>query len=231
MRLILALIGHAAVATVLSAALGVGYLWQTERLTDERMFRIVAILHGVELRHGDEPSEKAPRSEVPDEEPSLDDSRRLRELALRDHEARQVSLQRAKIEFDHSLTQMVEQRDRIDEMASEIKERLQEVSADTATEGVKNVVRDLKVAKPDKGKELLLRILSRGGADPEARQKALDEVVQLINAMPIDTWMDILNRFESAAELDQLHEIQAEQLDGGAKKRVLEEALREISAS
>lgn len=230
MRLLFAMIGYASVATLLSAALGIGYLWKTERLTDERMFRIVALLHGVETTE-ELDTQTFAEGESPEEEPSLAEERRLRHLAMRNYEVRQESLDRGKTEFDHSLTLLLDQRDRIDEMASELRQRIDQVSSETIEEGVRNVVRDLKVAKPDKGKELLLRILDRGGTDPEARQKAMDEVIQLINTMPIDTWSDILNRFDGAAELDKLHQIQAQQLEGGERKRVLEEALNQLGGN
>ena len=227
MQLVFSAIGYTAVATVLSTMLWVGYLWQTERLTDERMFRIVAMIHGVETGEQIEPKLSTENSS-PDEEPSLDEERRLRHLALRNYEARQESLDRGKSEFDHSLGQLVEQRNRVDQMATELKKRIDQVSTETIEEGVKNVVRDLKGAKPEKAKELLLRILASGGTDPEAKQEALDQTIKLINTMPIDTWSDILNKFDGPAELDQLHTIQAQQLEGGEKRRVLQEALGQL---
>lgn len=227
MQFLFSAIGYTAVATVLTASLWIGYLWQTERLTDERVFRIVAMLHGVETVGRIDPSGPT-GNPTPTEEPSLEEERRLRHLALRNYEARQASLLRGKTEFDHSLAQSIEQRDRVDQMATELKKRIEQVSTETINEGVRNVVRDLKVAKPDKGKELLLRILNSGGSDPEAKQKALDEVIQIVNTMPIETWSDILNRFDGPAELDQLHLIQAQQLEGGEKRRVLQEALGQL---
>ncbi len=227
MQFLFSAIGYTAVATVLTASLWIGYLWQTERLTDERAFRIVAMLHGVET--AEKIAENGPTDNpTPAEEPSLDEERRLRHLAMRNYEARQESLNRGKTEFEHSLAQSIEQRDRVDQMATELKKRIDQVSTETIAAGVRNVVRDLKVAKPDKGKELLLRILNSGGSDPDAKQKALDETIQIINTMPIDTWSDILNRFDGAAELDQLHLIQAQQLEGGEKRRVLQEALGQL---
>lgn len=227
MQFLFSAIGYAAVATVLTASLWVGYLWQTERLTDERVFRIVAMLHGVETGEkiaADEPTDKP----TPGEEPSLEEERRMRHLALRNYEARQESLNRGKTEFEHSLAQLVEQSDRVDQMATELRKRIDQVSTETIEQGVKDVVRNLKVAKPEKGKELLLRILDSGGSDPEAKQKALDQVIQIINTMPVDTWSDILNKFDGAAELDQLHVIHAQQLQGGEKRRVLQEALGQL---
>lgn len=237
MRFIMATVGYAAVATLLSATLGLGYLWQSERLTDEKVFEIVALIHGVDL----DPLEDAtttlgPRNAsaselaslaAPPEEPSLIEAERLRAIALRNHEARSQALTRGKAEFSHQLSKLVEQRDRFDDMARELQQRLDQESAENAQEGVRNLVRDLKKAKPDKGKELLLRLLERGSGPDEKRQ-AMDEVIRIINAMPADTWEQILNRFEGP-ELDQLHEIQVRQLQGGAKQQVLNEAMRQIN--
>lgn len=227
MRFLLAMIGYASVATVLSAAIGLGYLWQTERLTDKRMFRIVALLHGVELNE-DMESNDLLEEDVPPEELSLDDRQRQQELVMRNHEALRVSLERGRTEFDHSLGLLLEQSTRIDELATELKQRLEEVSTETADEGMKNVVRDLRLAKPEKAKALLLKLLESGGTDPESKQDALDEVVQLINKLPPDTWEAIINRFDGAAEMEQLHAIQEEQLKGGAKQRVLDDAYQQL---
>lgn len=227
MRFLLALIGYACVATVLTTAIGVGYLWQSERLNDKRMFRIVALLHGVELNE-DMKSNDLLEEEIPPEESSLDEKKRQQELVLRNHEALRVSLERGRTEFDHSLGLLLEQSTRIDELATELKQRLEEVSTETVDEGIKNVVRDLRLAKPQKSKELLLKLLESGGTNPESKQAALDEVVQLINKLPPDAWEAIINRFDGPAEMDQLHMIQAEQLKGGAKQRVLDDAYSQL---
>lgn len=228
MRFLTAMIGYAAVATVLSALLGLGYLWQTERLTDDRMFRIVALLHGVDLTEAIE--DEQPIETIPDEELSLAEKDRLVEIKTRNHEAHLFSLQRGRNEFEHALSQLVSERDRFDQLAREMEQRLKEESAETANEGVKNVVRDLTLAKPDKAKEMLLLMLNRGGNDPEEKQRALDDVIRLINSMPRDTWEGIQNKFEGQAELNQLHVIQLEQLGGGAKRSLFDEALQELQS-
>ncbi len=227
MRFLFAMIGYAAVATILSAGLGVGYLWQTERLTDESLFRIVALLHGVDLNES-MVDEEAMVEEVPNEEASIAEKERMRELDIRDHEARLQALKRGRSEFDHHLQKLQSERDRFDQQARELQQQLEQERTETAHEGIKYVVRDLKLAKPDKGKELLLRMLNRGGADPEERQRALDDVIRLINTMPSDTWEAIQNKFEGPDELDQLHRIEVQQLEGGPKRRVIDEALKQL---
>ena len=229
MRFLLATIGYSAVATVLAAALGLGYLWQSERLTDERLFRIVAMLHGVDVDQaiaGGE-GEEAVQATTPDEEPSLVEEERLRQIALRNLEVKQASLDRGRTEFDHALSELLKETNRFDEMARELNQRLEQESTETANEGVRAVVRDLQAASATQGKDLLLQMLDSGGMDPKGKQEAMDKVIRLINAMPPNTWADILRKFQKN-ELLRLHEIQLQQLDGGPKKRVLDEAMQSL---
>lgn len=228
MRFVLALIGYAATATVLAAALGIGYLWQTERLTDERVFRVVAMLHGVELDADVDPEEDAIATDIPDEEPSLVEEERMVAIVERNFEAKRVALERSRIEFDHALDQLSTQRDRFDQIAQEINARLQQESNNTIEEGVRKVVRDLVAAKAETAKVMLLKILTGGGSDPVAKQAAMDDVVRLINALPPATWEEIINRFKTEAELQQLHEIQQQNLGGGKKLRDIEAALDQL---
>lgn len=226
MRALFAIIGYTAVATVLTAALGIGYLWQTERLTDERMFRIVAILHGVQ-HNKTENQPVGVTEEVPPEELSLSEEDRLREIAMRNYEVRLASLERGRVEFEHALNQLSSQTDRFNSLAQELQQRLEQESAESAEEGVKAVVRDLKEADPELGKDLLLRILENG-VTPEEKQKALDDVIRLVRAMPLSTWSEIVNTFDDEAEIAHLHRIHMEELEGGAKRRVLDDAFRQL---
>jgi len=227
MRLVLALIGYFATATVLTVGIGVGYLWQTERLNDERVFRIVAMLHGVSLdQTGDDTARYA--SETPPEEPSLSEEERLRQIALRNHEVRMAALARGRVEFDHALTQLNSQTERFNDLAQELKERLKQESAESAEEGVRSVVRDLKEADPELGKNLLLRILENGTTAQE-KQKSLDDAIRLIQAMPLSTWSEIVNTFDGENEIQQLHRIHMEVLDGGARRRVLDDAFKQLN--
>lgn len=228
MRFLLALIGYTATATVLSGVVGIGYLWQTERLTDERTFRIVALLHGVDLNESIEAEKESIEDEIPPEEPSLVEEERLEEIALRNYEAKNESLARGKIEFDHALDQLVSQRDRFDKIAREITQRLDQESSDATDEGISNVIRDLVSAKEEIAKQMLLKMLDRGGSDPTSQQQAMDDVVRLINTLPPNNWSDIIKKFQTAEELTQLHEIQVQQMIGGKKQRDLDRALQQI---
>ena len=170
MRIVFSLIGYAAVATVLTALLGFGYLWQADRLNDEKIFRIIALVHDIDLDSVSQENEIV-TTEIPGEEPSLAEVERSREMTLRDFEAKNNSLQQGRNEFNHMLHQLTESRNRIDIVARELEDRIKQESELTDQESIKSVVRDLSSVKSERAKELLLKILKRGGNDPERRTR------------------------------------------------------------
>lgn len=221
-------IGYFSTATVFAAALGLGYLWRSDILNDEKVFRIVAIVQDVDVDAiGRE--DEVERVETPGEEPSLAQIERVRAIALRNFEAKENALNRGGGEFKHLLSQLNDARERFDSMARELDERIRRERDLENEKSVAAIVRDLKSVKPEQAKELLLRNLEGAGADPDARRKALGDVVRLMNAMPTNTLKGILKRFQSQEELDRLHEIHNLLLEGGPQKEVLDQALQRLN--
>ncbi|MEM6330040.1 MAG: hypothetical protein AAF790_07320, partial [Planctomycetota bacterium] len=72
MRMLGVIIGYFCTATVLSATIGMAYLWRTQRLDDEKVFRIVALVHDVDIDSLAE-EQQGDAAATPDEEPSPDD--------------------------------------------------------------------------------------------------------------------------------------------------------------
>lgn len=229
MRIIFSLIGYMAVATVLTGLLGFGYLWQADRLNDEKMFQIIALVHDIDLGGVSQENEIVD-TEIPGEEPSLSEVNRSREIALRDFEAKNNSLERGRNEFNHMLHQLTESRNRIDKIARELEERIKRESELTDQESIKSVVRDLSSVKAERAKELLLKILERGGNDPEKKAAAKGDVIRLMAALPSTTLKGILKRFQSEKELEQLHEIHITMLQGGPIKADLDKVLEQITS-
>ncbi|TWT43185.1 hypothetical protein [Botrimarina hoheduenensis] len=227
MRLLLALIGYASTATVIAAVLGVGYLWQADQLNDEKVFRMVALMHGVDLDSVGDTQEEVTQT-TPSEQPSIDEVNRMHQLALRDYEVRQNVLQRGSSEFQYLLDRLVAERTRYDDMAQELNERIQQEKDLLQKESVQRVIKVLKSVKAAEGKDLLLKFLPEG-ANAQARQEGKDQVIRLLNALPADTTQAILKKFKSPEELEVLHELLDEMLDGGAPQRVLDQTLEQLS--
>ena len=96
------LLGYLATATVITVVLGIGYLWRTERLTDDKMFRVVALLQGVDLQQIAD-SQKKTEEEIPAEEPSMEAVVGHQQILDRNYEVKLLELQSGRQEYDHRL--------------------------------------------------------------------------------------------------------------------------------
>src|SRR5882724_10405792 len=114
--LLIAMIGYLATATVITVVLGVGYLWRTERLTDDKMFRVVALLQGVDLQQIAD-AQKKTEEEIPPEEASMDAVVGHQQILDRNYEVKLLELQRGRQEYDNSYENLKVKIDRYDQLA------------------------------------------------------------------------------------------------------------------
>src|SRR5688572_21813462 len=103
--LLLPLIGYACVATVISAALGYGYLRKSGKLDDETLFRVVALLQDVDLEEIKKQSqEQGPKT--PGEEPSFGEQQRHVQTTMLHFDAKQKQLAVSLTNLDYQLRQL-----------------------------------------------------------------------------------------------------------------------------
>ena len=228
MRMIMALLGYLAVATVITQGALFGYLWSGGILNDEKMFQIVALIHDIDLNQTPGTEEETVEPEIPDEEPSLAEVERMREIALRNFEAKQNSLRTGKSEFNYVLRQLNSASDRYDRLATELADRINQESEELRQENVQNVVRDLQLMKSKEAKEIILRMLDEGGSAPEAKAAAMDEVILIVNTLRADSREALLRTFTSPDDLDKLHDLLQRMLSGGAKAAALDDVKQQL---
>jgi len=216
--LLFALIGYVCTATVITLALCLGYLWYTDRLNDEKVFRIVALLHDVDLQQLAEtqPSEEG---QIPAVELSLEDVTRSQQVKERNFEVKQLALERGRHEYDLRLQQLKEQTARYDRLAQDWQKKLQQQEELVTQENVATVVRDLEQVKPTVAKDLLLRWID---------EKRIDDVILLMNKMSESKLAKLLKTFQTPEELDKLHEIHQRTINGGEEKAKLNKAIDEL---
>ncbi len=193
----LALIGYLCTATVITLALAIGYLWHTERLNDEEVFRMVALLHDVDLHQIAETHAKS-EDEVPPEEPSLEEVAHYQQLLDRNHEVKLLALQRGSQEYHHRFQELKERADRNHRQAQELQEKQRQQQELTTQENVATVVSQLEQLQPDVAKDSLMRWIDEG---------RMDDAILLMSRMSETKLSKILKSFETDAELDKLHEI------------------------
>jgi hypothetical protein len=219
-QMLFGLIAYVCVATVITLALGLGYLWQTDQLNDEKVFRIVALLQDVELQ---QPSETRERSsdEVPQEEASPEDVGRHQQLQDRNFEVKLLALQRGRQEYDHRLQELKVQTDRYDRLAQEWQSRLRQQEELASQENLAKVVSQLEQVSSNQGKALMMLWIDEG---------RMDDAILLMSKMSENKLARILKEFESPEELDKLHQIH-QRIMGSTKTPKLQEALDELKSS
>jgi GTP1/Obg family GTP-binding protein len=219
-QVLFVLIGYLCTATVIAALLGVGYLWRSDRLNDEKMFRLVALMHDIDLHQLSE-AERRTDEEVPQAELSLEDLVRRQQVLDRNFEVKMLALQRGRQEYDHRLQQLKAQTERYDRLAQEWQERLRQEEDLAQQENLARIVRDLERVREATAKDLLMRWIE---------EDRLDEVIELMSRMSESKLAKILKKFETDQELDKLHELHLRVISGEPDKSRLSEALGELKA-
>ncbi len=219
LRLLFALIGYVATATVITMALGLAYLWRTDRLTDEKIFRVTALLQDVDLEQI-AAAERSAEGKVPHEEPSLDEVVSHQQVLDRNYEVKLLTLQRGRQEFDERLQQLKTQSERFDRQARDWETKLKQQGELTTQENLAKVVSDLEQVKPATAKDLLMRWVT---------EDRMDDVILLLGRMSETKKGKILKSFATPDELDKLHEIHRLLIDSGEQEK-LQQAKNELDA-
>jgi len=220
-RILFPLIGYLATATVITLLLGVVYLWHTDRLTDDKMFRIVALLQGVDLQQIVEAQRKS-NDEVPPEEPSMVAVLGQQQMLNRNFEVKSLALQRGKQEFAHRLQHLNEQTERYDRLARDYEASLKKQGEIATQESLAKVVSDLEQVKPNVAKDLVMRWIN---------EDRMDHVITILGKMSENKKKKLLQSFSTPDELDKLHEIHRLMLEANATKQKLDEAQNALKAN
>jgi hypothetical protein len=219
-ELVMGLIAYTCVATVITAALLVGYMWHTDHLNNEKMFRLVAVVQDVDLEEIAK-AEQKPDVEVPPAELSLNEVMHRQQVQDRNFEVKQLALQRGKQEYDASLQLLIDKTDRYDRLAQDWQSRLKQQQELTTQENVAKVVSQLEQVSPEVGKDQLMRWID---------EKKMDDAIVLMSKMTESKLAKILKTFETPEELLKLHEIHEQIMASGAEGQKLEKALSELDA-
>jgi hypothetical protein len=214
------LIGYVCTATVITAVLGLVYLLKTDRLNDEKMFRMVALYHDVDLNKLAEAQRKT-TDEVPPEEISLEQALRRQQVTDRNFEQKLLELSRERKEFDYrqkSLNDLIARNDR---MAQDLESRLKKQEELTTQENLTTVVQHLETMTPEIAKDELMQWL---------QEDRMDDVILLMSKMQEKKLGSILKKFEGEKELTKLKEIHQRIIDGKDKASNVKSAIEEMKS-
>lgn len=213
------LIAYLCVATVITLALIVAYLWHSDLLTNDKIFRVMAVLQDVDLQKMTAAEKKAP-DEVPPAEPSINEVMHRQQLVDRNFEVKQLALERGKQEYDAMYQQLVEKTDRYDQLARNWQARLKQDQEQKTLQNTAAVVAQLEQVTPEVAKDQLMLFLEEG---------KMDDAILLLNKMSEGKRAKILKSFQQEKELAKLHEIQLRIMNSGKDSEQLEKALDQLN--
>jgi hypothetical protein len=219
-RILFPLIGYVCVATVITAVLGYSYLRSQGKLDDEQMFRLVALMHDIDLQEIAESQQPNPEK-IPAEESSYEDRQAQRAILLRHFEAKQEDLIRNLEGFNYRLDQVKDATAEYKAVRQDVKNFLQEQNSRIMKSGPNSVRAQLEKLDPKKqAKPLLLDMVENG---------KMEDVIMLLEGMKARNRDAILKTFTDEKELKTLHDIHTQMMSGKPVKPKIDAAIETLN--
>ncbi len=219
-RILFPLMGFFCTASVVTGLACYGYLRHSGTLDDDTIFRIVALLHDVDLdKIAEQSSAKEP--DVPPEEMSYEQGQEQLQVATLHLQSKKDDLDKQLAEFDSRFRLLNTQDARLQGYQREVEMYLSRIKEEAESDGLLAVRNQLQNLIPKKqAKPLLIRMI---------KDEQIKEVILLLNGMPAKKRSDILKTFDTPEDLELLSKIQEQMLAGDPIKPFVEEQLKKLS--
>ena len=219
-RLAMALTAYLCVGTVLTAALGYGYLRRNGRLNDETQFRIVALVNGVDLQKIDESVKKKVEATTPKEETSYSEQQQQYQASSLQFDAKRKQLAISSDYFDAQLKRLTAATANYDLLGKEIKSLADKLVTESADKALLKVRAQLEVMDARKQvKPILVQMIN---------DERLDEVIQLLGSMKKDTQTNVLRAFSDPEDKDMIYRIQQRIMAENPIKKLVTQRLQDL---
>jgi hypothetical protein len=218
-RFLLPLIGYLCTATVLTGAIGYGYLRRSGKLNDESTFRVMALLHGVDLKEI-EATKKEVAAGTPGEEPSFDEHQQSYRSASLQFDAKQKQLADSLTDFDYQLKRLNDETNKYASLRQDVEQYLKQQSELVTTGQLKKVREQIEALTPRKqAKPILIKMIQAGRTD---------EVILLLGSMKTQSQKEILKTFDTEEDTEILYRVQEKMLAGEPTLPYITERLKEL---
>lgn len=218
-RYLFPLIGYLSTATVITLVAGFGYMRSKGMLDDEQMFRIVSMMHGIDLEEIAE-SQKTDQDDVPPEESSYDQQIEYSQVATLQLQAKQDFLEKERSDFQADFTRLGTEMARYRSFQQEVEQYLkqrEEIALQSGLVAVRNQLQNLTPKK--QAKPLLVQWIKEG---------RIDDVILLLNGLSDRARREIILTFDTPEDVDMLKKIYEQMLDGRPEKTFIEDKLNEL---
>ena len=218
-RIMFPLIGYFCTATVITLVAGLGYLRSSEVLDDEHVFRIVSILHGIDLENiaeSHDPSE----DEVPPEESSYDQQIEYRQVESLHLQSKQDDLEQQLGVFKDQFKQLNVKTARYRNFKDEVEKYLENQKQRAIESGLVSVRNHLQNLHPMKqAKPLLVQWI---------KENSTVDVILLLNSLPDRSRREIILTFNQPEDIEMLKIIYEQMLAGHPEKTYIDGKLKDL---
>ncbi len=184
------------IGTCLTQMLLLAYFTVQGTLNPMTGTKVIALLHGIDITG--ERLQRILRENDDGEQPSFDEVLETRRRDNLDMDMRLRSQNRFRSELSEMLAKLMTERERFDERRDAFDRNLQELEEGAVDEGLVQVQRLMQELEAEKAKDMLKRSFD---------DQRIDDVVNIVQAIPTDTRKDILAEFDSNDENDMLYQI------------------------
>jgi hypothetical protein len=184
------------VGTVLTQCVLLGYFAVRGTLDTTTLTKVVALLNGIDIT-GERLRQIFQNSQHV-EQPDFDDVLRARVLASTEMELRLRSQRYYEDELSRMLEEIKRSQARFDQRREAFERRLEDVQRNAQDAGLKELQRTLQSLPPEQAKDQLLKFYN---------DQRIDDVVNIIQGIPLDVRKEIMAEFTEPAEAEKLHEV------------------------
>jgi len=218
-RIMFPLISYVSVATIITLAAGYGYLRRSGNLDDDRLFRIVALLHDVDI-DAIASQHETDVQDVPGEEPSHQQQLEQMQIATLHFQAKADDIEKQHSKFRDLRKEVDAKMRHLRQFRDEVETFLIQHRDQALKTGLMAVSEQWQNLSPKKQtKELLNKMIV---------DNRTDLVILLLNGMPSKKRTDILKTLNTEEDLATLYKIQKQMLDGQPVKAFIDEQIQKL---
>ncbi len=202
------------VATVIALVAGLGTLWAKGALGPDRMVRVFAALHGLDVA-ALQAKANAKENAFQTEQPSFDAITQARAMKSLDFDLRETAIEKGLADLSNMQDRLRTEKTRFQELTSAYDKQLESLAQKEEATSVRELQLTLEAMKPKQAKEQIVKMLD---------DNAMDVVVAIVKRMPIDKRKKILAEFKQGTDADDLYQILKNIREGEPIASEIEEA-------
>jgi len=218
-RILFPIISYFCVATVITLTAGYGYLRNNGTLDDEKMFRIVSLLHDIDLNEI-AATHQTDQQDVPSEEMSFNDHQRHFRITNLHIQAKKDDIEKNIARFKVLESELNSKFRHIAKFEGEVKQFLEEREKEATESGIVSVREQWKNLNAKKQTKIILIDMIKDGK--------MDVVIQILNGLPPKNRTAILKTLDTEEDIKMLYNIEQAMLTGGPEATLLRKKLQEL---